>query len=721
MSFSCDNATWTDAEPFQYTKNNFDIKSGLNGCTNADGARIVYLQLKDALGNIGVSNTGEFILNGSAALAQLTLAPSNPSKEQNPQFTVGGVDVVAYKFQIDDGDFSEEISVISNIQLINLVDGTHEIKVLGKNNAGTWQPENAPTIFTWLVDTTGPVLTITNAGGNPTNDVTPTLELSLNDAGVGAENAMVRFSCVDAPDDASETWTDFEPFQETKNNFDVHSILNGCTATDGSKVIFVQGRDSLLNLGRPAQTAEFVLDRAAPDITGLVSDAVPTKSKTWNWDSADQSATFRFSIDQLEEGIPDGEYVALKTATQPIGNGVFYIHVQAKDALGNESGVLTVSAVLDNTAPTAGLLAYPHNPTKFNSINMTVTGEGVTHYKFKIDAGNFNAETPVATPIILSDLSNGEHTLEVVGRDIAGNYQTELLSTRVTWEVNTSLLTAVLSGTPASLTNSTSADITVSGEGVDFYKFKLTNIAGEVAELTASDFGEEMPVATHVVLNNLTEGNYALVVIGKSMTGQYPSVAEATIFSWTIDLTPPVAVLAGAPTDTVTSTNATITVSGADVTHYKFILDAQPLSSEASVATPIQLVSLGVGSHTLKVIGRDAAGNYQTEANATSVMWVVATVPIPAVVGGGSTPIIQPVPTVQTPGKVLGVKTKLIKNGVIVKLKGKKQYYLIQSGKRVSITSLVFRKKYKKRTLIEVDKKTLYSIPLKKATKKRTA
>jgi hypothetical protein len=43
---------------------------------------------------------------------------------------------------------------------------------------------------------------------------------------------------------------------------------------------------------------------------------------------------------------PSGDYTALTSATQAAGQGTYYIHVQAKDSAGNESDVVTVSAIL---------------------------------------------------------------------------------------------------------------------------------------------------------------------------------------------------------------------------------------------------------------------------------------------------------------------------------------------------------------------------------------
>jgi hypothetical protein len=71
-------------------------------------------------------------------------------------------------------------------------------------------------------------------------------------------------------------------------------------------------------------------------------------------------------------------------------------------------------------------------------------GSGFTHYRWRLDGGAWSAETPIATPISLSGLANGEHYVEVSGRNDAGFYQDDavfgpdaLVTRSRTWTVNT--------------------------------------------------------------------------------------------------------------------------------------------------------------------------------------------------------------------------------------------------------------------------------------------
>jgi hypothetical protein len=55
------------------------------------------------------------------------------------------------------------------------------------------------------------------------------------------------------------------------------------------------------------------------------------------------------------------------------------------------------------------------------------SGAGYTHYRWRLDDGPWSAETPIATPIELSDLPPGPHRVEVSGRRDCGFYQDDPL------------------------------------------------------------------------------------------------------------------------------------------------------------------------------------------------------------------------------------------------------------------------------------------------------
>jgi hypothetical protein len=88
-------------------------------------------------------------------------------------------------------------------------------------------------------------------------------------------------------------------------------------------------------------------------------------------------------------------------------------------------------------------------------------GSGYTAYKWRLDGGDWSGETPIATPITLTNLAPGAHRVEVSGKRDSGLYQddplfgdTAVLTRSSTWTVAGSPLIAT-----ASLTTSNTIQI----------------------------------------------------------------------------------------------------------------------------------------------------------------------------------------------------------------------------------------------------------------------
>lgn len=73
-------------------------------------------------------------------------------------------------------------------------------------------------------------------------------------------------------------------------------------------------------------------------------------------------------------------------------------------------------------------------------------GSGWTHYKWRLDGGAWSAETPITSPLSLTGLANGVHTVDVVGRNDAGFYQddpafgTSARLSSASWTVDTAYI-----------------------------------------------------------------------------------------------------------------------------------------------------------------------------------------------------------------------------------------------------------------------------------------
>jgi hypothetical protein len=97
-----------------------------------------------------------------------------------------------------------------------------------------------------------------------------------------------------------------------------------------------------------------------------------------------------------------------------------------------------------NAVPVAVISGEPRSPTPFTAATLTVSGEGVTHYKYRLNSASWSTERAVATPIQISGLAHrSTNSVLVVGRNAAGTYQTFATGSRV-WVVRTNTPTVRL-------------------------------------------------------------------------------------------------------------------------------------------------------------------------------------------------------------------------------------------------------------------------------------
>jgi beta propeller repeat protein len=95
----------------------------------------------------------------------------------------------------------------------------------------------------------------------------------------------------------------------------------------------------------------------------------------------------------------------------------------------------SVSWVVSPSAPTTVVSGAPATPAINVSAQLSVSGASVTNYEWTIDAGYYRPPSGTNTPLVLSNLPAGPHTIGVLG-EIAGVYQSTNVPTTVQWTVN---------------------------------------------------------------------------------------------------------------------------------------------------------------------------------------------------------------------------------------------------------------------------------------------
>jgi len=271
----------------------------------------------------------------------------------------------------------------------------------------------------------------------------------------------------------------------------------------------------------------------------------------------------------------------------------------------------------NNELPKANISGTPLSPTNLTSVTLNISGDQIETYKYKLDDGIYSNEIKIENPIYLDSLSNGVHTIYVIGKNSDGEWQEEINATFVNWKIDTIPPVAIISGSPPVMTNDNYAILNISGEDVVVYKYKFDD----------NNYSDERIVETQISLAGIPDGNHTLYVIGRDSVGNWQEESNASSSSWTVNTSNPAVIISGVPASPTNSTNLFLNISGNDVIAYKHKLDDGAYSTEKSVDEPISYNDIADGIHIVYVIGKDSAGNWQKESNATSKSWTVDTIP----------------------------------------------------------------------------------------------
>jgi VCBS repeat-containing protein len=110
------------------------------------------------------------------------------------------------------------------------------------------------------------------------------------------------------------------------------------------------------------------------------------------------------------------------------------------------------------------IVGEPLGTTSATSATLSIWGPGLTRYRYRVDNGGYFAEVPISTPIVLSNLAPGPHTIFVAARNSANVAQAlSAPSSSSTWTVDPAVVSVVINEVLAS--NSTA--FTVEGKHPD--------------------------------------------------------------------------------------------------------------------------------------------------------------------------------------------------------------------------------------------------------------
>ena len=101
---------------------------------------------------IGAGSSGQDMGAKVPAGATISGLPAGTTTHQDATARVGGAAITHYRYRLDDGGFSQELTIDTPIRLNGLTNGPHVLLVVGKNELGIWQDESSATTAAWTVE-----------------------------------------------------------------------------------------------------------------------------------------------------------------------------------------------------------------------------------------------------------------------------------------------------------------------------------------------------------------------------------------------------------------------------------------------------------------------------------------------------------------------------------------------------------------------------------------
>jgi len=396
---------------------------------SGDGTKTVYVQYRDAAGNVSAgpigagitldtsAPTGSVEIDGGAAYvnslsAILTLDAAD-----------AGAGVADMRFSNDHSAWSGwEAYNTSKAWILDSGDGVKTVYAEYRDNAGNVSAETSSAGIT--LDTAPPTGTLEIAGGAAYVN-TPSVTLTLEAADTGAGVADMRFS------NDNSVWSGWETYGTSK----AWILSSG----DGPKTIYAQYRDNAGNVSAETSSAGVTLDQTPPEAPA-VSGTTPTNvTPSWSWTAGggDGFGIYRYQLDSESPGgwteTPDTAY----TAALSLPDGSHALYVQERDALGNWSVSGSHAIELDTAAPSLEIGEPSEASTAHGPVIYSVVYTGADNITLAADDVILNAtgnavgevvsvDSSTSTCMVTIDNINGDGTLSIsikagTASDLAGN------------------------------------------------------------------------------------------------------------------------------------------------------------------------------------------------------------------------------------------------------------------------------------------------------------
>src|SRR6267142_268533 len=351
------------------------------------GSHVFSVTATDAAGNVSAPASFAWTVDLTPPVATITASPASPTSQTTASFSfVSSQAGSTFSCKLDAGASG---ACASPQSYSGLAAGSHTFAVTAVDPAGN---DSTPASYTWTIDLTALLVTITASPPSPSNQTTASFSF-------GASTAGSTFSCsLDAAAAAACT----SPQSYT-----------GLAA--GSHAFSVTATDPTGKVSSPASFT-WTIDLTAPVVSLTAAPPALTNQTTATFSFSSSEAGSTFSC-RLDSG-------AAAPCTSPrnysgLVAGGHTFTVTATDPAGNLAAPASFTWTIDATAPVATVTTSPPNPTNQTTASFSFSSSKAgSTFRCTLDAG---AAAACTSPQSYSGLAIASHTFSVTATDQAGN------------------------------------------------------------------------------------------------------------------------------------------------------------------------------------------------------------------------------------------------------------------------------------------------------------
>ncbi|MGF1676745.1 MAG: Ig-like domain-containing protein, partial [Rivularia sp. (in: cyanobacteria)] len=460
----------------------------------------------------------------------------------------------------ENGNFSFDRATLESIYGDTLPDGNHTLHLISTDASG-----NVSNLFdlAFTLDTVTPTpdnldLTATDDNGvddsdNITSNSTPNITGNA-EAGAKVELLNNSIKIGEATADSNGNW------QITTNNL-----------ADGNYSITAIATDIAGNQNQSDVPLSLTVDTISPDAPINLKLSPNSDSGISNSDNItnDISPTITglAASDATVELFSDGVLVGTTTAdnegnwqidvSSNLTDGVREITAVATDVAGNQSvSSAPLSITIDSALPQI-TLTFPVTGTDLNQSSRLVgiangTGSDLISFSYKFDSGEdipvtLNGNGEFDQEFDLTGLGNGDRTLILSTRDVAGNVETAVYSVSIVLDSPPVVAAALVNDSGESNTDKITNDPTINGTITDdgnivtliagFNDVEVDNYVDVSAQLQSDgSFSLDKATLETIYGDTLPDGNHILRI---QAIDDYGNTSEIKDVNFTLDTTPP--------------------------------------------------------------------------------------------------------------------------------------------------------------------------------------